>query len=507
MTTKKSTKRIALLTALVLITSLFLGISVARYVTNVGSEDEARVAIWGIEGETVTMELFNSKYDANGNRIAESNDGDNIIAPGTGRSSAFSIMDVNSTIAPEVMYEIGINLDDSEIAPEILANPSIQWKLDANDWGTWEECKEDILNLTGSTGGKKIYAPNTLPDSFADGQEHTIAWQWLMDNGTDEEDTAMGNAAVRGDLKATIKVGVTAKQVDVDSTGMIEGTEQTFDINNPEPLVFKSIAPLSELQSVKVGTTTLTEGEHYTKADGSTVITLKESFLSTLKEGRHVISIVSTSMTAKASFEITKNQTSQVGTTIHSGIIPEGGTYYRASNTENIYTYVGDTSIFDVVYNAGEEFPETIEIGDTYVYGDYWYRYGYGNNISGDQFIYPEDTYWQVLATSRADKDYSNSKILTNINGLDVTYMGPYTFMYIEVEKAPVIPETITDIDGLFEYTNWNPNEQFDTVVSGSIEINATNLQNYRNALKGTNITEVTGTISDELKEAILATK
>ena len=52
MTTKKSTKRIALLTALVLITSLFLGISVARYVTNVGSEDEARVAIWGIEGET-----------------------------------------------------------------------------------------------------------------------------------------------------------------------------------------------------------------------------------------------------------------------------------------------------------------------------------------------------------------------------------------------------------------------------------------------------------------------
>ena len=45
------------------------------------------------------------------------------------------------------------------------------------------------------------------------------------------------------------------------------------------------------------------------------------------------------------------------------------------------------------------------------------------------------------------------------------------------------------------------------TSMSGTIEINSTYLMSYHNALKNTQITEVTGTVSDELKANILATK
>ena len=496
MTTKKSTKRIALLTALVLVTACFIGGTIARYVTSTSSEDEARVAIWGINGGTIQMELFDSSYDANGTKIAESSDGDKIIAPGTSMSSAFSIMDVNSTIAPEVMYEVGINLDDSEIAPEILANPSVQWRLDDNAWGTWAECKEDILNLTGSTGGKKVYAPNTLPDSFSDGQEHTIAWQWVMDNGTDEEDTAMGNAAVNGDLKANISIAVTARQVDVDSTGMIEGQDSVYDPSNPEPLVFRSVAPFNEFQSVKVGSTTLTEGTHYTVEDGSTIVTLKESYLETLKAGRYVISIVSDSMTAKASFEIKENASLSNSGIIHNGKIPTGGIYY--SGLQSIYDedkeinkyYLKDYSSATKTYTAGQPFPEP-QLGDVYVYDNYEYRY----NVEMDfEWDYSSTWYenlnldgWGVVYIG---KETAPGEILTTINGKDVVSMSgtfinnstivtpptiPTTVKNMlstfdnctALESAPIIPENVTNLCETFSYC---------INLTGEIEINAQNV-------------------------------
>ena len=212
MTKSKSTRLTALLMSLVLITSCFVGGTLARYITSTSSEDSARVAVWGINADEIEMDLFDAQYELDGTIVAKANDGDNIIAPGTGKMSKFSIVNLDDTLAPEVMYEVRIDLDDSEIDQRILDNPSIQWKLDNNAWGTWESTKADILALSGDASGVKTYAPNTIAEEFANGKEHTISWQWLLDNNNDIMDTAMGNLAVEGDITAKIVVKITAEQ-------------------------------------------------------------------------------------------------------------------------------------------------------------------------------------------------------------------------------------------------------------------------------------------------------
>ena len=66
----KFTKTIALMLSLVMITSVFVGNTLSRYVTSVSSTDSARVAIWGINGKEVTMNLFDTKYIMDGKEIA-----------------------------------------------------------------------------------------------------------------------------------------------------------------------------------------------------------------------------------------------------------------------------------------------------------------------------------------------------------------------------------------------------------------------------------------------------
>ena len=515
MKNNKSMKLTALLLALVLVTSCFVGGTFARYVTSTSSEDSARVAVWGINADEVTMDLFDAEYELDGTVVARSNDGDNIIAPGTGKMSKFSIVNLDDNLAPEVMYEIAINLDDSEIDQAILNNPSIQWKLDNNTWGTWESTKADILALSGDASGVKTYAPLEIATEFANGVEHTIAWQWMLD-GNNVQDTAMGNEAVDRDITAKISVKVTAKQVNVDTTGMLEGNDQVYDINNPTPLVFRSAAPADELVEVKVGETTLIRNTDYTVSSGSTIITLTESGINKLGTGNFVISIISENMTANASFTVKETEISF--SPIHNNIIPIGGTYYSVTydptDPDALYETIGNSNYISlkdcssaIEYNAGDEFPEP-KTGDIYFYGDYEYRYNMTRENTEWLWYYDGDFDGWSVATLEDGKT-SYSPILTQINGKNVTKINSlfkdldYILGYTNeptcmLTTAPIIPETIT-----------NMNESFNGCIylTGSIEINATSLHSYRKALRGTQITEITGTISENLKTNILLTR
>lgn len=190
----------------------------AKYVTSTSSEDQARVAVWGINADTVEMDLFDDAYSTD----VESNDGDNVIAPGTTKTSNFSILNTNATLAPEVKYEIAINLDDAEIADAIKNNPNIQWKLDDNAWGTWDQMIAAIKLLSGEADGSKVYNATEIATEFANGKTHTISWQWLFENDADSDgsftdedayDTEMGNLAASGDIEVLLKITITATQV------------------------------------------------------------------------------------------------------------------------------------------------------------------------------------------------------------------------------------------------------------------------------------------------------
>ena len=204
-----------LLVAVMLTTSVISG-TFAKYTTSATSEDSARVANWGFE-RTNSMDLTNLFLGSYQNVV--SNDGDDVIAPGTEGSTtfAFAYDGANGTTGPEVAYTFEVKVEAS-CDDAILANGNIQWQLDANGYGTWDELIADITALSGSETGKQQYAPNTLPAAFTDADEiHTISWKWIFDEAAgganlDDLDTAMGNDNELADC--SIKITITATQVD-----------------------------------------------------------------------------------------------------------------------------------------------------------------------------------------------------------------------------------------------------------------------------------------------------
>ena len=247
----------------------------------------------------------------------------------------------------------------------------------------------------------------------------------------------------------------------------------------------------------------------------------------------------------------------------HSGVIPEGGTYYVSATEKDGVYQKGDYSGAQVIYESGDNFPEEVKPGDVYVYGDYEYRYqcAYEDIWFTDYTKYN----WGVSVVDTEKSSYE--KMLTSINGkvvdnligayddcvnMEISPPLPHTaknmkFAYIycyslkeapvipdgvttmistfdncsSLEVAPTIPLSVTDIGGCFigcsslrvpPVIHENILYAYDAfsacyALSGTLEVNATNLIEYADMLMDTNITEITGSISDELKSEILATK
>lgn len=228
-----------------------------------------------------------------------------------------------------------------------------------------------------------------------------------------------------------------------------------------------------------------------------------------------------------------------INETEHSGIIPDGGTYYVSATDSMGSILEGEYWQATAVYEAGEKFPDEINIGDTYVYGDYEYRYqcgyesGWYNNYTssnwgvrvvdstktsfGNMLSYingkPVDTLrgtfqeCEFLVTS--PQLSTEAKNMANAFNHCINLVEPpvipnkvttinYAFYYCEkLASAPVIPESVNDI-GLAFYGCFS--------MSGTIEINSADLTYYAGALHNTQITAITGSISDDLKTQLLAT-
>ena len=210
----------SVLMVLTLLSTSVISGTFAKYTTSVTSEDSARVAKWGFEPTTMVLDnLFLSSYTN-----VVSNNGDDVIAPGTEGSTtfAFAFDETNGANGPEVAYTFTVDVD-ANCHSAILANPNIVWKLDSNGWGTWDKMVADITALSGSTTGTLQYAPNTLPVGFtASDDVHTIAWKWVFDESAanvetgmvnqDVLDTAMGNDNVLANC--SLEITITATQVD-----------------------------------------------------------------------------------------------------------------------------------------------------------------------------------------------------------------------------------------------------------------------------------------------------
>ena len=221
------------------------------------------------------------------------------------------------------------------------------------------------------------------------------------------------------------------------------------------------------------------------------------------------------------------NQTTEVKREAGS-VIPDGAKYtVKATNTM-------------LEGNGTNKFPDTPATNDTYEEGDYIYKYNqYSNGSSWSSN--PSQNGWGVRVKDKAKTSYG--KILSRIAGKPVTHMT-YTFENCtslttataipssvkhmsstfqnctSLTTAPAIPNSVKSMYSTFlgctklttapaipnSVTNMQSTFSGCSSLTGTIEVNA-NPTFYDDCFLGTSITDITGSCSQETKNALMATK
>ena len=149
-----------------------------------------------------------------------------------------------------------------------------------------------------------------------DKAEHTF--EWFVDEPATVE--AKGKryqkCTVCGEKGKTEEIAILAPEI-------IDGKGQTMVVDAARDLSFRSSAPIRYFQKVLVDDKEVAS-ENYVLTEGSTIVTLKTSFLKTLGVGEHKLSVVSTTGTAETNFTVaeaakpTPGQTTTTTTTTTS---------------------------------------------------------------------------------------------------------------------------------------------------------------------------------------------
>ena len=129
-----------------------------------------------------------------------------------------------------------------------------------------------------------------------DEAEHTF--EWFVDEPATVEAKGKKHqeCTVCGEKGKTEEIAILAPEI-------IDGKGQTMTVDAAKDLSFRSSAPLEFFQKVLVDDKEVA-AENYVLTKGSTIVTLKTSFLKTLGVGEHKLSVVSSTGTAETTFTV-----------------------------------------------------------------------------------------------------------------------------------------------------------------------------------------------------------
>lgn len=129
-----------------------------------------------------------------------------------------------------------------------------------------------------------------------DKAEHTF--EWVVDKPATVETKGERHeeCTVCGEKGKTEEITILKPEI-------IDGKGQTMVVDVAKDLSFRSSAPLRYFQKVLVDDKEVA-AENYVLTEGSTIVTLKASFLNTLGVGEHKLSVVSTTGTAETNFTV-----------------------------------------------------------------------------------------------------------------------------------------------------------------------------------------------------------
>lgn len=238
MTSKKNwTLRAAvLMLALVLITSCFVGGTLAKYVTSGSGTDSARVAKFGVT-VTANGDVFAKEYDTNDQTvvgtIAKSViSTDKVVAPGTTSNGDFVAATITGT--PEVAVRVSYKLDAASLQLENwkdaddefycplvfrVKNNNGNTVISGMEFQTAEAMKAALVNAVAAY--TKDYAPGTDLSGKA-AETLTISWEWPFETGADGDkpannvkDTFLGDEAAAGRAATvSLTLATTVTQID-----------------------------------------------------------------------------------------------------------------------------------------------------------------------------------------------------------------------------------------------------------------------------------------------------
>ena len=172
-----------------------------------------------------------------------------------------------------------------------------------------------------------------------DKAEHTF--EWVVDKPATVEAKGKKHqeCAVCREKGKTEEIAILAPEI-------TDGKGQTMVVEAAKDLTFRSSAPIRYFQKVLVDDKEVA-AENYVLTEGSTIVTLKASFLKTLGVGEHKLSVVSATGTAETTFTVaeaakpTPGQTTTTTTTTTTKSKKKGGKTALPSAGDSAYVMAG----------------------------------------------------------------------------------------------------------------------------------------------------------------------
>ena len=149
---------------------------------------------------------------------------------------------------------------------------------------------------TGWAHDAKSHWHNCRCGDIIDKAEHTFEWVGDRPATVEAKGKKHQECAVCREKGKSEEIAILAPEI-------IDGKGQTMVVDAAKDLSFRSSAPIEFFQKVLVDDKEVA-AENYVLTEGSTIVTLKTSFLKTLGVGEHKLSVVSDTGTAETTFTV-----------------------------------------------------------------------------------------------------------------------------------------------------------------------------------------------------------
>jgi uncharacterized protein YjdB len=233
----------------------------------------------------------------------------------------------------------GLNLDSS--TGVISGTPTVSGTLSftVKVSNTAGSSTADLKITIADAGEKPSISVNDIPFGIQ-GKEYsatlkadgTMPFTWSVESGClpdglnldSSTGVISGTPSVLGTFSFMVKVANSAGsntadlKIIIDKYEILEGSGQSNIKTEGKDASFRSNAPYNKFEGVKVDNNDVSK-ENYTTHEGSTIVTLKASYLATLPIGPHTLTVVSNDGEASAPFYVTVNKTDTAPVSSGSG--------------------------------------------------------------------------------------------------------------------------------------------------------------------------------------------